>query len=62
MERALIKASLIIAIAIIISTVIFIFGTRYYLKTTSRFTAYKIDRISGKTWLITASNSNIVKE
>jgi hypothetical protein len=51
MEKTIVKVTIIIAIAIVLATGIHALSARYYISTGNKV-AYKIDRITGKSWVV----------
>jgi hypothetical protein len=50
------KAALILSLALIISTILYCFGTRYQMVMAARDYEYMYDRITGKSWLYLYGN------
>lgn len=51
----------ILSISLIICTVVYVLGTRYEIKSTNGY-MYKIDHISGKTWVLYGTELIPIKE
>ena len=61
MNKSLLIIVFIVSIAVIIIFHIYTQNTRYYIQTTSFGRAYKIDRKTGKTWLILGGKESLIE-
>jgi hypothetical protein len=61
MNKTVILIVVVIATALLIGFYIYSENTRYYIQSTAKGVAYKIDRKTGKTWLVAGGREVLVK-
>lgn len=61
MNKTIVYSVAIVVIGLLVGFYIYIDNTRYSLQSTAKGVAYKIDRRTGKTWLVVGKEERLVK-